>query len=271
MGHLADPTTMGPSRRDHVIFVVVPCLNERENLPGLFDGLRRHTRASEARIVFVDDGSSDGSGQLARELAEDIPLTLLTHEGNRGLGAAVASGLRYALDEGVDDDVVATVESDNTADLGDLPRLVERLERGADVAMASYLAPGGRVIGVARWRVAASRTVTGLFKVAGGLREFHQVTPLYRAYRISALRRAAELHGDSLITETGFAVNVELLLKLRRVGARAVEIPTTLDWTRRRGRSKLPLVSTARAYLRLLLVARTPPRVLQLEPARLEQ
>ena len=104
MGHLADPTTMGPSQRVRVIFVVVPCLNERENLPGLFDGLRRHTRASEARIVFVDDGSSDGSGQLARELAEDIPLTLLTHEGNRGLGAAVASGLRYALDEGVDDE-----------------------------------------------------------------------------------------------------------------------------------------------------------------------
>lgn len=252
-----------------MIFVVVPCLNERENLPGLFDGLRGHAHAGETRIVFVDDGSSDGSGQLARELAEGFPLTVLTHERNRGLGAAVAAGLRYALDEGGDDDVVVTVESDNTADLSDLPRLVEGLERGADVAMASYLAPGGRVVGVARWRVAASKTVTGLFKVAGGLREFHQVTPLYRAYRVSAIRRAGELYGEGLVTETGFAVNVELLLKLRRAGARVVEIPTTLDWTRRRGQSKLPLVSTARAYLRLLLVARTSPKAPHLEPARM--
>ncbi|HEU0024562.1 MAG TPA: glycosyltransferase [Thermoleophilaceae bacterium] len=254
-----------------MIFVVIPCLDERDNLPGLFEGLRRHTGLREARVVFVDDGSSDGSGRLAGELAEDVPLTLLTHERNRGLGAAVASGLQVALREGGDDDVVVTVESDNTADLGDLPRLVECLEAGADVAMASYLAPGGRVVGVARWRVAASQAVTGLFRLAGGLREFHQVTPLYRAYRVSAIRRVAEVHGEGLITETGFAVNVELLLKLRQAGARVDEIPTTLDWTRRRGHSKLPLASTVRAYLRLLLVARTPPRVVHPSPARAER
>jgi hypothetical protein len=107
--------------------------------------------------------------------------------------------------------------------------------------------------------VAASRSVAGLFRLAGGLRDFHQVTPLYRAYRLSALRRAAERDGEGLITETGFAVNVELLLKLRAAGARVVEVPTTLDWTRRRGHSTMPVLSTARAYCRLLLRAR-PPR-----------
>lgn len=242
-----------------MIFIVVPCLNERENLPWLFAALRGCARSVGGRIVFVDDGSSDGSGQLARKLAEEIPLTLLTHEVNRGLGAAVASGLEFVLREGHDDDVVVTVESDNTADLGDVPRLIERLEAGADVAMASYLAPGGSVVGVSRWRVAASRAVAGLFRLAGGLRDFHQVTPLYRAYRLSALRRAAERDGEELITETGFAVNVELLLKLRGAGAHVVEVPTTLDWTRRRGHSTMPVLSTARAYFRLLLRSR-PPR-----------
>jgi dolichol-phosphate mannosyltransferase len=245
--------------RSPVIFIVVPCLNERENLPGLFASLRECARASGGRIVFVDDGSSDGSGQLARQLAEEIPLTLLTHEVNRGLGAAVASGLELVLREGGEDDVVITVESDNTADLGDVPRLIERLEAGADVAMASYLAPGGNVVGVSRWRVAASRSVAWLFRLAGGLRDFHQVTPLYRAYRVSALRRAAERGGEDLITETGFAVNVELLLKLRGSGASVVEVPTTIDWTRRSGHSTMPVLSTARAYLRLLIRSR-PPR-----------
>jgi dolichol-phosphate mannosyltransferase len=239
-----------------LIFILIPCLDERENLPRLFDGLRPGARSLGARIVFVDDGSSDGSARLARELAGDVPLTLLTHDHNRGLGAAIASGLRFALREGEEDDAIVTLESDNTADLEDLPRLLEELARGADVAMASYLAPGGRVAGVAWWRVAASRAATTLFRLAGGLREFHQVTPLYRAYRLSALRRAAQQGPGELITETGFAVNVELLLKLRRTGARVVEIPTTLDWSWRRGHSKLPLGSTVAAYLRLLATAR---------------
>jgi dolichol-phosphate mannosyltransferase len=239
-----------------VIFVVVPCFNERDNLPALFAALRPRARSLGARLVFVDDGSSDGSGQLASELAEDLPLTLVTHEVNRGLGAAIASGLGVALREGDDDDVVVTVESDNTADLADLPRLIACLDTGADVAMASYLAPGGRVAGVALWRLAASRAVSRLFRVAGGLGEFHQVTPLYRAYRLSALRRAADLDRGELITESGFAVNVELLLKVLRAGAAVVEMPTALDWTRRRAHSNMPLLSTVRAYARLLLRAR---------------
>ena len=116
------------------------------------------------------------------------------------------------------------------------------------------MAPGGII------------AATALFRVAGGLREFHQVTPLYRAYRISAVRRAAELYGEHLITETGFAVNVELLLKVRASGARVTEVPTTLDWSRRQGDSTMPIRATAVAYARLILASRARHPVLRPEP-----
>ena len=236
-----------------MIFLVIPCLERAREPP------RALRRACGTAPAPSEPGSSSSTtarvtGRASwRASSPRVPLTLVTHEVNRGLGAAIASGLEFVLREGNDDDVVVTVESDNTADLGDVPRSIERLEarrrRGHGVIPGARRQRRG---GLAMAGGGVSR-LAGLFRLAGGLRDFHQVTPLYRAYRLSALRRAVDLDGEDLVTETGFAVNVELLLKLRRAGARVVQIPTTLDWTRRRGHSTMPVLSTARAYVRLLL------------------
>jgi dolichol-phosphate mannosyltransferase len=156
------------------------------------------------------------------------------------------------LDEADDEDAIVTLEGDHTWDLADLPAMLERFDAGADLVMASYFAPGGKVIGVAPWRSFGSRAISAAFRTVGGLNEFHQVTPLYRVYRAGILRRAQQRYGDRLVTEDGFAVNVELLLKVREAGGQVVEVPTTLDWSRRRGDSKLPVTSTLAAYARLL-------------------
>jgi dolichol-phosphate mannosyltransferase len=235
-----------------VLFVVIPAWNERANMGPLFADLARRPWLAEARILLVDDGSSDGTAEAARHHARGAPLEVITHEVNRGLGGAVATGLRGALATAADDDAIVTIEGDNTTDLDDLPVMLEAFERGADVVMASFFAPGGRMVGVVRWRVAAAKTLAWLFRTLGGLREFHQVTPLYRVYRAGTLRRAARMHGDALVTESGFGVNVELFIKLRDVGARIVEVPSTIDWTKRQGVSKLPLRATISTYVRLL-------------------
>jgi len=236
-----------------VVWFVIPVLDERENLGPLFADLVPRAQALGGRVVLVDDGSTDGSAGVAREAASDLPLRVVTHEVNRGLGAAVASGLRACLEEAGDDDAIVTLEGDNTSDLDDLPAMLERFESGVDVVLASFFAPGGRLHGVTKGRALASRTVSTVFRWLGGLREFHQVTPLFRVYRAKTLRRGVALYGDGLVREQGFAVNVELLVKLRHVGARVAEVPTTLDWSRRRGESKLPMRATIVGYARLLL------------------
>jgi dolichol-phosphate mannosyltransferase len=191
-----------------------------------------------------------------------LHLAVVRHPVNRGLGTAINSGLRAALGESQDGDAIVTLEADNTSDLDDLPAMLGQFNKGADVVLASVYAPGGRILGVAPWRLAASKAVSNTFRYAGGLKEIHTLSSLYRIYRAGTLRRAAETYGWLLVREPGFAANVELLLKLYNAGAKVAEVPTVNDWSRRLGVSKMNLKPTVMAYGRLMaaqMVGRIQP------------
>jgi dolichol-phosphate mannosyltransferase len=230
---------------------VIPAYNEAENVPGLLADLAPRARELGARVIVVDDGSRDGTGEAVEAHRDDLHLAVVRHKHNRGLGTALNTGLRAALGEASDDDAIVTLEADTTSDLDDLPRMLALFEDGYDVVLASVYAPGGAIIGVAGWRLAASKAVSNTFRLLGGLREIHTLSSLYRVYRAGTLRRAAETYGYLLVREPGFAANVELLLKLYNAGARVAEVPTVNDWTRRRGASKMNLRPTVLAYGRL--------------------
>jgi dolichol-phosphate mannosyltransferase len=245
-----------------VIRFVIPAYNEAENIPRLLADLAPVARRLGARVIFVDDGSSDGTSEAIREHARDMHLAIVRHPVNRGLGTAINSGIRAALGESSDDDAIVTLEADTTSDLDDLPRMLELFDQGADVVLASVYAPGGEIVGVAGWRLAASKAVSNTFRVLGGLRELHTLSSLYRVYRAGTLRRAADTYGYLLVREPGFAANVELLLKLYNAGASVAEVPTVNDWTTRKGESKMQLKPTVLAYLRVMaahLVGRIQP------------
>lgn len=245
-----------------MIRFVIPAYNERENIPNLLADLGPVARELGARVIFVDDGSTDGTAEAIEAHSDSVHLAIVRHEVNRGLGTAINSGLRAALGESQDGDAIVTLEADNTSDLSDLPRMLECFHQGADVVLASVYAPGGRILGVAPWRLAASKSVSNLFRYTGGLREIHTLSSLYRVYRAGTLRRASETYGYLLVREPGFAANVELLLKLYNAGATVVEVPTINDWSRRLGASKMNLRPTLLAYGRLMaahLVGRIQP------------
>jgi len=194
-----------------MIRFVIPAYNERENIPNLLADLGPVARELGARVIFVDDGSTDGTAEAIEAHSDSVHLAIVRHEVNRGLGTAINSGLRAALGESQDGDAIVTLEADNTSDLKDLPRMLERFHEGADVVLASVYAPGGRILGVAPWRLAASKSVSNVFRYTGGLRDIHTLSSLYRVYRAGTLRRAAETYGYLLVREPGFAANVELL------------------------------------------------------------
>jgi dolichol-phosphate mannosyltransferase len=235
-----------------MIRFVIPAFNEAENLPRLLDDLAPRARELGARVIIVDDGSTDGTSDAALNHRDDLHLAIVRHKRNRGLGTALNSGIRAALGESSDDDAIVTMEADNTSDLDDLPRMLELFEQGYDIVLASVYAPGGAILGIAPWRMWASKAVSGSFRRLGGLSEINTLSSLYRVYRAGTLRRAAETYGYLLVREPGFAANVELLLKLYNAGAKVSEVPTVNDWSRRLGVSKMSLKPTVMAYGRLM-------------------
>ncbi len=109
--------------------LVIPVYNEVDNLRPLLDEIRVALAGRDYEVIFVDDGSSDGSRELLATLhAEDAHVVVVGLRRNFGQTAAMAAGFDHARG-----DVIVTLDADRQNDPADIPRLVEELERGADL------------------------------------------------------------------------------------------------------------------------------------------
>lgn len=235
------------------LLFVIPAFNEEENLPTLFADLARATDllGYGSRIFIVDDGSVDETPALVRGYMGPLPVELVRLEVNQGPGAAFRSGFRSALKCAGPDALVVTLEADATSDVEALPAMLAEIERGADVVLADW-----RMIGVSAHRRLLSAAAGWVVRKGLGL-DATTVSSFFRVYRASVLKDASGRYGERLIRERGFACKAELLGKLASMNARIVEVPVSLDWTRRNGESKMPVLKTMLAYWRMLFRARS--------------
>jgi dolichol-phosphate mannosyltransferase len=238
-----------------VVIVVLPAYNEAEGLPPLLARLRQvslgHFGASLA-VVVVDDGSTDGTAQAARQ-ADGLSVRVVVHPQNRGLAEAIRSGLLAAMEQAKDDDVIVTMDADDTHAPGLISRMTMLIEEGNDVAIASRFAPGGRTVGVPWSRLVLSRGASVLFRLVHPIRGVRDFTCGYRAYRAGLLRQAFARWGEEFISEAGFTCMVDILLKLHRLGAVVTEVPLVLHYERKAGKSKMDVRRTTLQTLSLLV------------------
>ena len=165
---------------------------------------------------------------------------------NQGPGAAFRAGFDAALAQCSDDALIVTLESDTTSDLDALPLMVERAEAGADLVLASWVMQG-----VSRRRRFLSAAAGWVIRHTLGL-QATTVSSFFRVYRASVLRAGVEKYGEKLVQEAGFACKAELLAKLSALGATVEEVEVDLDWTRRAGKSKMPVLKTILGYWRMI-------------------
>jgi dolichol-phosphate mannosyltransferase len=241
--HAAAPPALPPC-----VFVV-PAYNEEENILRLLDDLAARPelfRATGGRVVIVDDGSDDSTPELVAAYRGPMEVELVSLGRNQGPGAACRTGFAAALDRCPADACIVTLEADTTSDLDALPAMLQRVDDGADLVLASW-----RMIDVSRRRRILSAGAGYVVRRALKL-DATTVSSFYRVYRGSTLRAASELYGDRLIQEPGFACKAELLGKLAAMGVRVDEITVDLDWSRRNGKSKMPVARTMFAYWRMM-------------------
>jgi glycosyltransferase involved in cell wall biosynthesis len=229
---------------------VVPAYNEALNVPRLLADLesRPSLWRDGGRLLLVDDGSSDGTADVAEAFRGAMPLEVLRQTPNQGAGRAFDRGFRRALELAGPSDRVVTLEADTTSDLDALEEMLEASEH-ADLVLASVHA-GGEMAGVGRHRRFLSSSAARVIRASAGV-DARTVSSFFRVYGVEILRKGYARHGDRLIQEPGFACKAELLMKLSRVGARVVEIPVNLDASRREGESKLRVLPTVAGYARL--------------------
>ena len=207
-------------------------------------------------VFVVDDGSRDGTLEIVEQYSKLVPLTVSQHEVNQGLGATIRDGLYLASSTASDNDVVITMDADETHTPGLIVRMVRMIREGHDVVIASRYCPGARVFGVSLVRRFLSYGASMLFRVVfptSGVRDF---TCGYRAYRVSVLRKALETYGDSFVDSGGFQCMVDILLKLRTMDVIFGEVPLLLRYDLKQGESKMRIAKTIRESLVLLIKRR---------------
>jgi dolichol-phosphate mannosyltransferase len=252
----ASSTSTPTTGRAHV---VLPAYNEEGSLPPLLRRLADLSLTGGLTVWVVDDGSSDATAATVEAGVAGLDLRLVRHVVNLGLGRAVQSGLRAALEHAEQDDVVVVMDADDTHDPALIPLLQAEIARGADVAICSRFVAGGDDTTAPLFRRMLSRGAAALFRRTLDVRGVRDFTSGFRAYRATLLRRATDHWGERLIEEQGFACMVELLLKLRHCDPVIAEVPLPLRYDRKQGASKLKLRRTIGQYLKLLMRDRLSP------------
>jgi dolichol-phosphate mannosyltransferase len=244
-----------PARR--TVRIVLPAYNEAEHLPALLAALREtmDDNGIAYEVIVVDDGSRDRTGEVVEAHAGELPVVLIRHAVNQGLGATIRDGLLAALERAAARDVVVTMDADDTHMPGLIVQMVRMIGEGYDVVIASRYRAESRLYGVPLHRRAMSRAASLLLRVIFPIRGVRDFTCGYRAYRADVLRRAVDRYHDEFVNQDGFQCMVDILLKLRPMHLIFGEVPLLLRYDRKGGDSKMDIASTAANTL-LLLVRR---------------
>lgn len=240
------------------VWVGLPAYNEEDTIPALFPRFKALTAQSgiACRIVLYNDGCTDRTVERAQAWQHELDIEIIGKPVNRGLGEGLRCLIGHVATHGADDDVLVIMDCDDTHHPRQLPEMLAALDRGFDVVSASRYRRGSRVAGVAAHRQLLSLGAAALFKLVHNCRGVLDYTCGYRAYRVTILRKALARYGERLIEERGFACMVELLLKLKQVGARMSEVPIDLRYDLKQSASKMDVGGNTVRLLRKMVTWR---------------
>ncbi len=211
------------------VVMIIPTYDEAENLSWIVERLRRAQPRLD--VLVVDDGSPDGTGEIADALAAADPQVRVLHRTSKeGLGAAYLHGFRWALAEGYD--VIGEMDADGSHQPEQLQRLVDALG-DADLVIGARWVPHGSVVNWPRSRQLLSRGGNLYVRLLLGI-DVHDATSGFRLFR----RQTLEKIDLDLVRSTGYVFQTDLVARTLSAGLTVREVP--IEFVERvRGDSKM--------------------------------
>jgi len=250
--------TIAPARltdETQTIYFLLPAYNEEENIGKQLTTIRQlmEKKGAQYTVVVVNDGSRDRTESVVNQYSQEMPIKLINHEVNKGVGKAFQTGFAELARIVRDDDIIITMDADNTQNLKTVELMVNKINAGYEVVVGSCLATGGMMIGVPFLRYILTRGCNFLYRVLFHIKGIHTYTGFYRAYSGAAIRKAYEKFGDKLIESDGFVVMAEMLIKFRQIPLFITEAPMIVRYDLKGGASKMRIWRTIRSHLRVIM------------------
>lgn len=245
-----------------MIVILLPAYNEQESLPTLLPKIDSVFKASNMayRVIALDDGSSDRTQDMLKDYAKRMPIDVLAHKINRGLGETSRDLFERAAEICGPEDIIVRMDCDDTHEPGFTFTMIKKLEEGYDVVIASRFQPGGGQKGVSPYRAFISRGANVFMKLFFPIRGVKEYSCGFRAYRAQMIQQAIAFYGDDFIQlrGLGFTGTLEKLVKLKLLGARFAEVPFMLRYDQKRSPSKMIGSITTLGYLIMTILYHWP-------------
>ncbi|NQU94905.1 MAG: glycosyltransferase [Candidatus Omnitrophica bacterium] len=241
-----------------MLWLMFAAYNERENLANLLPGLSNFLegKIKDYKILIVDDGSTDSTKNIADSLDKPLPIEIISHEKNKGVGEVFKTGFSAISRLAGQDDLVVVLEADGTSDYTLIPELVRKLEGGMDIVIASRYIKGGAYRNFPLKRHLISHIGNVILSMAFRNKRIKDYTIFFRGYRVELLKKALSQYKDGFITSNTFLANTEALINLTKLTDKIDEVPFVYSYEVKIGKSKMPLLKTLFDYIKFLLTKR---------------
>jgi len=219
------------------VSIIVPAYDEEEVIGEFLKEAIQNIKLDDYELLFVNDGSKDKTENIIQAYSEkDKRIRLINHPKNLGLGRALSTGFKEATGE-----IIVTMDADLTHPPYLISPLVnEMIKTNSDVAIASRYVQGGGMKNVPFYRVLISKIANGFIYLLKGV---HDGSAGFKAYRSNLIKEIE-------IERNDFSVQLEIVLKLKKMDAKFCEIPLMLE-TRKIGKSKFK-ISMLLKYFKLI-------------------
>ncbi len=245
-----------------MIIVLLPAFNEEESLPRLIPKLKSTLESfgEDYKIIVCNDGSRDNTQGLLEAFSSTLPLEVIQHKINRGLGEAMRDLFERAAEVTETGDVIIRLDCDDTHEPEYIPSIIQKVRAGCDVVIASRFAHGGGQKGVSAYRAFISRCANLFMKVFFPIEGLREYSCGFRGYRAEKIKEAINFYGNNFIQlkGLGFTCTLEKLVKLKLIGATFGEVPFMLRYDQKQSDSKMVSSITTLGYLVMTLLYHWP-------------
>ena len=247
---------------DFNVIIGMPAYNEEAVLGKVLDSMTqlKELLGESLGILVVNDGSTDKTEEILKAYAGTYPyINYISHSENRGLGSAIKTLFGQAISKYGEEDVLITLDADNTHSPQIIPDIVRKLKsENLDLVIASRFIPGGKEIGLSWNRKIYSRGAKLFLKLFFPIRNVSDYSCGFRAYSLGYLKKAMQLYNGELITTCGFECMAEILARFSKIGVNAGEYPLVLHYEHKEGASKMKVQKTIMGYFSLLKKVKKP-------------
>jgi dolichol-phosphate mannosyltransferase len=245
-----------------MILILLPAFNEEESLPGLMPKLKStmSERGEDYKVLVCNDGSSDNTQGMLEEYAKEMPVEVIQHKINRGLGESSRDLFERANELTKTGDIIIRLDCDDTHEPEYMPAIIDKVRDGYDIVIASRFEPGGGQMGVNGYRAFISRSANLFMKVFFPISGLKEYSCGFRGYRAEKVTEAIDFYGNNFIQlkGLGFTCTLEKLVKFKLIGAKFGEIPFMLRYDQKQSESKMVSSITTLGYLVMTILYHWP-------------